>query len=101
MTSIVCPCCRGAGTVDEVDDMPLTYMERRVFKTINASAGISVNEIVSEVYSDRADGGPETARECINTTIQRLNRKISARGRVVKASNTRGKGSVYRVEAIR
>jgi hypothetical protein len=101
MTRVVCPCCLGSGEVDEVDDMALTYMERRVFKSINASAGISVHEIVRDVYSDRVDGGPETARECINTTIRRLNRKIAARGRIVKASNRRGKGSVYRVEALK
>ena len=37
----------------------------------------------------------------VNAYIKRLNCKLADRGRVVKASNTRGKGSVYRVEAIR
>lgn len=101
MSLVVCPCCAGEGVVDEVDDMPLTYMERKVFKAINASPGVGVNDIVREIYADRMDGGPLTARECVNAYIKRLNCKLADRGRVVKASNTRGKGSIYRVEAIR
>ena len=34
MSLVVCPCCAGEGLVDEVDDPPLTYMERKVFKAI-------------------------------------------------------------------
>jgi hypothetical protein len=57
--------------------------------------GVSLQDIADYVYAEKPDGGPKWAESSLYITIQRVNRKLLAYGKLIKA--TGGPGSVYRI----
>jgi hypothetical protein len=101
MPLIVCPCCSGAGTVDDAAGCDLTAMERRLFEIVQAAnhLGIGGRALADKFYGDRIDGGPEHGLSCVHVQIHRANKKLAAVGRRIKAT-TPGIGASYRVVSI-
>ena len=100
MTSIDCPCCGGAGKIDDASGVPLTSVEREIFDAVFAAktSGISLDGLVNRIYGGRADGGPDDAKGVTRVRICRMNKELAKVGLRVKATNL-GPGAVYRVVA--
>ena len=57
-----CPCCNGAGEIEPQAPVALTPLQFKIYEAVRRSArGISGPELVSRVYADRIDGGPQGA----------------------------------------
>jgi hypothetical protein len=77
----------------------LTRTQRKVFDAIQSCGAIGVGRdaIMSRVYADHPDGGPEWINViCVHITA--INRKIRPLGYKIHA--TRGPGSVYRLVVL-
>jgi hypothetical protein len=98
MILIECPCCRGSGEVQSLTGVSLSMLERRIYEIVQSCGGegIDMHRLSERVYADRRDGGPEYAADSIRATICRMNKRLAASGRQVKAS-TLGRGAGYRV----
>jgi hypothetical protein len=83
MPLIVCPCCSGAGTVDDTAGCDLTAMERKLFEIVQAAnhLGIGGRALADKFYGDRIDGGPEHGLSCVHVQIHRANKKLATVGR--------------------
>jgi hypothetical protein len=88
----VCPACNGAGHIS------LTKMQFKIWDALRKAVpyGIETRDLVNIVYGDRADGGPENARNCIWAHAYHANKKLAGIGQ--RIVSTGGPGSVYKLE---
>jgi len=59
-----------------------------------------IDDLIDVLYSERRDGGPDTARECVITSVTRINKAINPMGWAVR-NHSRGMGThLYRLEHV-
>ena len=96
-----CPCCNGTGEVAEETvqpaPVPMTRLQFRIWDILRRSDGINISALVGRTYANRADGGPEHARESVYVTISKLNRRLAPIGQKIVSLRTGGYDRVYRV----
>jgi DNA-binding response OmpR family regulator len=60
----------------------LSQLQRSVLLRLMDARGalVSNDQIVDSVYRDRSDGGPDSARNCVQSSITRIRKKIEPLG---------------------
>lgn len=102
--SFTCPCCQGfigeAAAMQFVSDRLSLGHQQTVFEMLSRHMGrpVSKDRLVTALYSDRPDGGPEFADNIVSIEILRLRKAIEAFGWTI-TSHGRGSGNraVYRL----
>ena len=95
--TILCPCCEGRGTIEEESPVLLTPMQLKIYNIVRKSKhGIIGPELVSKIYADRIDGGPDWASVSMCVQIKNMNMRLAVVREKIKA-DTRGKGGRYRL----
>jgi hypothetical protein len=90
---IRCPCCEGKGTIEPGPPAKLTPIQTKIYLAVRAAGhGIPISRLANEVYADRIDGGPLTARDVMHTQIHLMNKRLSEVG-----ENIRSEGKLYRL----
>lgn len=93
-----CPCCAGAGWIEESDaQLLLTPLQLKIYQIVrNTPGGIECKRLIDQCYGHRYDGGPDFADKTVHVTINHMNKRLATFGEAVKA-NKRGQGAVYRL----
>jgi hypothetical protein len=100
VTKIVCPCCLGAGEIEQQSPVHLSTMQLKIYDIVRRSKhGIVGEQLINKVYEDRRDGGPICARLSVHVQISNMNKRLAVVGQRVKAT-ARGRGSVYKLERL-
>lgn len=103
MAEQVCPCClRPLPRVFDraLDRVALSPTERKIVDALSGAYpdGLSNKDIILVVYGDDPDGGPLSARNCINVHLHSIRKRIRAAGWTVGA-DARG-GQTIRLKQI-
>jgi hypothetical protein len=94
---IPCPCCQGAGEIEELAPVDLPPMQFKIYDIVRkAKHGISGPRLINKVYEHRRDGGPEYAAISVHVQVINLNKKLAVVGQRVNATH-RGTGGVYKL----
>lgn len=99
MKTMACPCCGGKGKVELRKPLPiqLAPIQSRIYRAVQAAPdAIGGQKLIEIVYSDRRDGGPESATACIHTLINQMNKRLAKVGEKLCADR-RGAGATYRI----
>jgi len=88
---IPCPCCDGKGEIEERSPVPLSPLQFKIYDAVRrAKYGIDGSHLVSIVYNDRKDGGPDFAASSVRVTIHRINKKLQKVGRRISSNRRQG-----------
>lgn len=94
---IKCPCCQGAGEIEETAPVHLSPMQLKIYKAVRyAHYGLSSTELANKVYADRDDGGPLWASTSVCVQVKRLNERLAAVGQKVGCGN----GKLFRLTNV-
>jgi hypothetical protein len=74
----------------------LPRVKRRIFEAIDRRPGITADELMSVVYADDPNGGPDS-RKCIHVHVAQLNRRLAREGMTIRGHVTDG----YRIQRCR
>lgn len=100
MKQIKCPCCDGTGTIEEGPPIPLPVMQAKIYDIVRRQKqGITSADLVTKVYEDHADGGPDFAAISVRVMIKRINDKLKSCNQRIRATN-KGLGAVLYMERI-
>lgn len=92
-SQIRCPCCEGKGTIEPGPPTKLTPIQTKIYLAVRAAGhGIAHSRLADQVYADRIDGGPATARNVIATQVYLMNKRLAGVGEQV-----RSEGRAYRL----
>ena len=62
--------------------------------------GLTLDELIDVAYSQRADGGPETAASVIHVSLSNANQRLQKLGVAVKAERYGSGQTPYRIRSI-
>jgi len=89
------------GEIEEESPVPLPPMQLKIYNAVRTSRyGLTAMQLVSRVYADRIDGGPEWAQTSVNVQIMNLNKRLSVIGQRVKANARGGQGARYTLHVV-
>lgn len=100
--AVICPNCgfRHADQpfAEEILTLPLPNCERRIRARLIAARGsfVANSTLVSVLYDDRPDGGPELDRQMVMSHVSRLRKKIRKLGWTISCRRLEG----YRLERV-
>ena len=95
-----CPCCNGTGTIEEGPPIPLPVMQAKIYDIVRRQKqGITNPDLVTKVYEDHADGGPDFAAVSVRVMIKRINDKLVSCNQRIRATN-KGLGAVLYLERL-
>lgn len=88
-----CPTCgrqlQGSMPIHLAAAMMPPVMERIVL-VLASAGGLSRRELADRVYADDPDGGPDTAENCISSTINIYRGRLAATGWRIRSSSWTG-----------
>ena len=88
---ITCPCCFGAGQIEQRAPVPLSPQQFQIFDIVRRSKyGIAGPVLTDRLYADRADGGPSSGRKCVQTQVFQLNKRLAKANLRVGAKTMHG-----------
>jgi hypothetical protein len=91
VTKTTCPCCFGAGEIENRAPVPLTPQQFQIFDIVRRSKyGIDGEGLTNRLYADRSDGGPPSGRKCMQVQIIHLNRRLEKANLRIGAKTHRG-----------
>lgn len=100
MSQIKCPCCFGAGTIEAGPPIPLPILQVKIYEVVRIQKhGITNADLVTKVYENHADGGPDFAAVSVRVMIKRINDKIIPCGQRIRATN-KGMGAILYLERL-
>lgn len=91
-----CPTC-GRNWHKQFGAYKLSHQQNSIFEIVEAAGkrGISSPDLLEKLYADREDGGPLFAKECMYTTINRINKKIARSGKRIERKTKNGVTGIY------
>jgi hypothetical protein len=97
--TVACPHCGAPMPSDEVA-ATLAPVQRRLYEIVRDSGTVGINgrEVLSRLYADDPDGGPDTF-QVLSSTARNTNEKLAQFGLKLKAS-ARGTWSFWRLIRI-
>lgn len=82
-----CPCCgatvrENTASLGRLRHLVLPPLQRRALDALLDvfPRGLTGEQIASEIYRDRADGGPTTARVAVSVYLHRIRKRIGPEG---------------------
>lgn len=97
MKIITCPCCHGAGKIEETAPVHLSPLQLKIYNAVRKTRyGISGPELTNKVYADRDDGGPLWAAVSIHVQVQRMNKRLAPVGQHIGCAN----GKLFRLTNV-
>ena len=95
--SRLCPACHRPFPPPLVVTGPLR--QRMVNILADRPDGLTINDLVDQVYANEPDGGPLTAPRSLNVMAHKANKQLRAQGYQIK-SMWMGRGAIYRLVRI-
>ena len=96
----ICPCCVGAGVIEDGPPVRLTKTQARIWDVVRRCPdGIAIDALAQRVYAHRDDGGPECAEKVVQVMIHFANKKLRTVGQVIKGCSGSGASS-YKLHRI-
>lgn len=75
-------------------------MQAKIYDTVRRQKqGITPADLVTKVYEDHADGGPDFAAVSVRVMIKRINDKLKSSHERIRATN-KGLGAVLYLERL-
>lgn len=93
---VICPCCKGKGEIEEKTPVYLSPMQARVYDIVRKCNGIQSRDLVTRLYGDCPDGGPEFAQISMRVTVKRANDRLLA----VRQKISGGRTQLYRLTNV-
>ena len=84
--SKTCPSC-GQTLPPEMPAIGLSPQQCRIVERVRKAGpyGICSDDLFTYAYADDPDGGPLSGKQCLQTRMWQINRKLAAIGKVIRA----------------
>jgi hypothetical protein len=80
--TLCCPQCRQPVAPT---GLRLPRIKQRILESVRRRPGITVQELLDQVWADALDGGPLTGAKCLHVHVAQLNRRLAPHGLTVRA----------------
>lgn len=97
-TEQACPCCGqpvfGHASIETLKGLRVSWQRRRILEALAANFGkwVHVEKIVSAVWWDDPNGGPERAVNHISVQVHRLKKQLAGSGFRLESMSGKGGG---------